>query len=96
MKEPEHKHEYEEHYYGWKCRHCGHFVADGQEPWAPDDLAEEEPLGAWDIPDFDDEEEWESDFDCGFVPGMGCQKIGSEQCDFECPYREEYYATLKR
>lgn len=36
--------------------------------------------------DFDDEENEE--FDCGFVTGEGCSMAGSEDCDFECPYRD--------
>lgn len=37
--------------------------------------------------DFDDEFE-EDEFDCGFVPGYGCQLAGTEDCDFECPQRD--------
>lgn len=48
---------------------------------------------AWDNP-YDDF--YESEFDCGFVPEQGCQKAGSEECEFECPYREEHYKTLRR
>jgi hypothetical protein len=28
----------------------------------------------------------ESGFDCGFIPGEGCSMIGTEDCEFECPY----------
>jgi len=28
-------------------------------------------------------------FDCGFVPGEGCLMVGTEECDFDCPYRDE-------
>jgi len=45
---------------------------------------EDEPLGAWDIPDEDDDP---SDFDCGKDRNGNCGKAGSEECDFECPYR---------
>ncbi|BAS59890.1 hypothetical protein NIES2135_20450 [Leptolyngbya boryana NIES-2135] len=31
--------------------------------------------------------EGEEEFDCGFVPGFGCNYAGSEDCDFDCPYR---------
>lgn len=39
----------------------------------------------------DDELDDESafNFDCGFAPGEGCSMIGSEDCDFDCPYRDE-------
>jgi len=43
-------------------------------------------LGAWDIddePESDDEE-----FDCGMDRHGNCGKAGSEECDFECPYRD--------
>lgn len=39
--------------------------------------------------DPDDDEDDEESFDCGFIPGYGCQLGGSEECDFECPYRDE-------
>jgi hypothetical protein len=49
----------------------------------------------WDEPDelsidedFGDEFADEPDFDCGFVPGDGCQLVGTEDCDFECPQRD--------
>jgi hypothetical protein len=53
-------------------------------------------------PDFDeqDEDDGEFDFDCGAMYGMkgeplGCGKVGSEECDFECPYREEVERSLR-
>ncbi len=27
---------------------------------------------------------------CGFIPDRGCSKAGSEDCDFECPFRDDY------
>jgi hypothetical protein len=36
----------------------------------------------------EDEDLDEPDFDCGFVPGHGCQLAGTEDCDFDCPYRD--------
>lgn len=47
--------------------------------WEPDD-------GEDDFPE-DDLEEDEEYFDCGYIPGEGCTMAGSEDCDFECPYR---------
>jgi len=40
------------------------------------------------------------DFDCGMCVDratgelLGCQLAGTEQCDWECPYREEFSETL--
>ncbi len=45
-----------------------------------------------DEPDFDDEMD-EQDFDCGFAPGYGCQLAGTEDCDFDCPYRDRLEAS---
>ena len=39
-----------------------------------------------------DDEDFEKWFDCGFVSGEGCLLGGSEECDFECPYRDELLA----
>lgn len=45
----------------------------------------------------DDEDEY---FDCGIMfdgrthKMVGCGKAGSEECDFECPYRDEMYRSL--
>ena len=47
----------------------------------------------------DDDEEY---FDCGMMRDgkthrlVGCGKAGSEECDFECPYRNEAYAEMER
>lgn len=53
-----------------------------------------------DSDDTDDDEPPESynlDFDeCGFIPGEGCQLIGTEDCEFDCPYRDAYYKELDR
>ena len=35
----------------------------------------------------DDDEDTE-EFDCGFLPGHGCQLAGTEDCEFECPYSD--------
>jgi hypothetical protein len=37
--------------------------------------------------DYEDDDE--DDFDCGLDADGNCGKIGSEECDFECPYRDE-------
>lgn len=40
--------------------------------------------------DFDDDEYCDDlDFDCGMDRNGMCGKAGSEECDFECPYRDE-------
>lgn len=38
--------------------------------------------------------------DCGMITGRlgrpeGCTKAGSEECDFECPFRDELYRALR-
>lgn len=49
------------------------------------------------IPDFyETDDEWEGvenggdelEFDCGMDSRGWCRKAGSEECDFECPYRD--------
>lgn len=36
-----------------------------------------------------DDEDWEIPFDCGYDPETGiCSKAGSEDCDWDCPYRQ--------
>ena len=34
--------------------------------------------------DFGEEPDWT---DCGMLPDGTCMKAGSEECDWECPYR---------
>lgn len=81
----EHTHAWTEEYYGWLCVPCGLFYAYGCAPWEDDDWSE-----VWDDDgiraDVDDEHE----FDCGWVPGMGCTMAGSEDCDWECPHRRDF------
>lgn len=46
-----------------------------------------EPFPYWEDEEPDlDEEEFE--FDCGMGSDGLCGYAGSEQCDFECPYRD--------
>lgn len=33
-------------------------------------------------------EDYNEEFDCGFVPGQGCSRT-TEECNFDCPYREQ-------
>ncbi len=59
----------------------------------------------FDDPDFDDEQDYdgddgEPDFDCGAMYGpkgepMGCSMAGSEDCDWDCPYRGEVDRQLR-
>jgi len=71
-----------EGYYGHDCAACGELVyPTGCAPW--DDGPDDEDYG-WDD-DVDDEPE----FDCGWVCGVGCQLAGTEECDFECPFRDD-------
>lgn len=42
--------------------------------------------------DYDDDDVFlveDGQFDCGFVTGEGCSMAGTEDCDFDCPYRDE-------
>ena len=43
---------------------------------------DDEPNDLWG--EEDDLDYWLSE--CGLVPGQGCLKAGSEECDFECPF----------
>jgi hypothetical protein len=44
----------------------------------------------------DPEDEWDEWIDrCGWVRGHGCQLAGTEECDFECPFREGNYRGLR-
>lgn len=44
---------------------------------------------------FEEETPEEENFDCGFIPGEGCQLAGTEDCDFNCPYHDAVlYAVL--
>jgi hypothetical protein len=50
--------------------------------------------------DFDDFDDEQGDFDCGAMRDInhrmvGCEKVGSEECDFECPYRESVERSLR-
>jgi hypothetical protein len=58
----------------------------------------------FDDPDFDDEQDFDGedewDFDCGAMRDMnhrltGCEKAGSEECEFECPHRESVERSLR-
>lgn len=46
--------------------------------------------------DDDDYFEGEDIFDCGWDGENGCSMAGSEDCDFECPHRDQMMAALKR
>lgn len=54
-----------------------------------------------DLPDdYSDEWDDEEEFDCGAMHDargrlLGCGKAGSEECDFECPYREDVERSLR-
>jgi hypothetical protein len=62
------------------CEICGHDYADFNDEYEENEF------------DFDGYLEPEDEeFDCGFSPGLGCSLIGSEECDFECPYRDDLF-----
>ena len=61
-----------------------------------------EDHGDWDDGDDwdhdDREEEDELDYwlgNCGWVRGQGCTLAGTEECDFECPFRADNYKGLR-
>lgn len=45
------------------------------------------PEHPWDDDDPDEDDEFE--FDCHMYPDGNCGAAGSEDCEFECPYRAE-------
>lgn len=47
------------------------------------------------IDDFDDDDDGELPFDCHMGPDGLCGAAGSEDCDFECPYRSDYEKQRK-
>lgn len=49
-------------------------------------------IGIWFAPDYDenfldedDEDQEFLDYSCGWMPGGGCSKAGTEECDWSCP-----------
>jgi hypothetical protein len=66
------------------CHHRTH------NPYLEDDDSDYPASGRGD--DWDDDED---EFDCGWVRGVGCQLAGTEECDFECPFRDENYRGLR-
>ncbi len=84
-----------EGYYGHDCAVCGKLVyPSGNAPW--DEPTDEDDS---DYPAAGHGDEWgdddESEFDCGWVTGLGCQLAGTEECDFECPFRNNNYKGLR-
>ncbi len=36
-------------------------------------------------------------FECGYIPEEGvCMKAGTEECDWDCPYRDRIEKSLKK
>ncbi len=68
--------------YGRICLSCGLVLEEYDHDWT-------------EYPDQDDKWEDEPYFDCGWVPGHGCQKAGSEECDWECPDRANLEKGLR-
>ena len=45
----------------------------------------------------DDEDEFQEAMDnCGQVPGGGCMLVGTEYCDFECPFAKSMWANMQK
>lgn len=58
---------------------------------------ENDPADWEDSPDFDDcEDEDDAVYDCAMQADGNCGKAGSEECDFECPLRDEADLRLAR
>lgn len=55
------------------------------DPYAP--CNSDDPNDLWD--EQDDYQYWLDE--CGQIPGQGCLKAGSEECDWECPFSNELY-----
>ena len=79
-------HDWKESYYGFDCTKCGAFGP--ADMW--DDADQDHPSDDWPNDENDDEDY----FDCGWVRGVGCTLAGTEECDFECPYRSANYRGL--
>lgn len=60
-------------------------IFDDDQEWGNDDFddTDDEPPDPYDLA-FDE---------CGFIPGEGCQLVGTEDCEFDCPYRDSYAPT---
>jgi hypothetical protein len=75
-----------EGYYGHDCADCGELIYFyGCAPWDDSDDMD------WDQSD----DETDECFDCGWVRGVGCAFAGTEECDFECPFRDDNYKGLR-
>lgn len=82
-----------EGYYGHNCAACGELVYPyGSEPWMPDD-SDYPAAGRGDGWDDDEFDSWLDQ--CGWVRGQGCQLAGTEECDFDCPFRDDNYKGLR-
>lgn len=69
-------HEWEDSYHGVECQKCGLFY-----PWDNDDCDD----------DCDDDDDFENALDeCGMTSEGICMLAGTEHCDFECPFRDEW------
>lgn len=83
-------------YYGHDCADCGELIYPyGCEPWAliEDDDSDYPKAGRGDDwEDEDDEDEWL--YRCGWVRGEGCTLAGTEEYDWECPFRRDFYRGL--
>lgn len=76
-----------EGYYGHDCAACGELVyPHGCAPWDDDEDY------SW--TEYDDGETDEY-YDCGWVRGVGCTLAGTEECDFECPFRDDNHKGLR-
>ena len=50
-----------------------------------------------DYDDYDGQDPWEDDeFDCGMDRSGACSLAGTEDCEFDCPYRAAQRRKLKK
>jgi hypothetical protein len=75
-------------YYGHDCADCGVLIYPyGSEPWSPTDDADDDPHGAW-------LDAWLER--CGgLTQASVCVLAGTEECDFECPFRTKFDGPRK-
>lgn len=74
------------------CEHCRDEIKADNFPEYDDDSDLDIGDDFGDRDDEDDEYE-EAVANCGQVRGMGCMKAGSEECDFDCPFRDAMYGV---
>jgi hypothetical protein len=65
--------------------------SDWDSPWSERLLEQYNP---WRNDDYDYKDGCDDSFECGFIPGVGCGLAGTEDCDWECPFRKDLIANV--